>query len=154
MCGKECLNFADSPTRGLPAPNLTLLKVRDCLHLKSLPENMDTLLPSLQILDIASCQQVESFLEGLPPNMNCLAIDASALPKGSSRVRKDCSLLINYYCLVMIAGKRSAFLRRTSTSISTLPIKEFQNLRSLDKKGLQILTSLQRLSITNYPRLK
>ncbi|KAL4612492.1 hypothetical protein ACB092_08G203300 [Castanea dentata] len=115
---------------------------------------MDTRLPSLQILDITSCQQVESFLEGLPTNMNCLAIDASALPKGSSGVCKDCSLLINYYCLVMIAGKRSAFLRRTSTSISTLPIKEFQNLRSLDKKGLQILTSLQLLSITNYPRLK
>ncbi|KAF3942614.1 hypothetical protein CMV_030748 [Castanea mollissima] len=77
---------------------------------------MDTLLPSLQILDIASCQQVESFLKGLPTNMNCLAIDASALPKGSSGVRKDCSLLINYYCLVMIVGKRSAFLRRTSTN--------------------------------------
>ncbi|KAM3693473.1 hypothetical protein ACJW31_08G169900 [Castanea mollissima] len=75
---------------------------------------MDTLLPSLQILDIANYQQVESFLE----------------------------------------GKRSAFLRRTSTSLSTLPIKKFQNLRSLDKKGLQLLTSLQLLSISDCPRLK
>ena len=74
---KECLNFADSPSGGLPAPILALLKVHDCLCLKSLPENMDTLLPSLQILDIASCQQVESFpVGGLPTNMNCLAIDA------------------------------------------------------------------------------
>ncbi|KAF3948837.1 hypothetical protein CMV_025213 [Castanea mollissima] len=32
----------------------------------------------------------------------------------------------------MIAGKRNAFLRRTSTSFSTLSIKEFQ-MRSLDK---------------------
>ncbi|KAF3945560.1 hypothetical protein CMV_028078 [Castanea mollissima] len=56
---KECLNFADSPSGGLPDPNLSLLKVHDCLRLKSLPENMDTLLPSLQILDFASCQQVE-----------------------------------------------------------------------------------------------
>nr|POE51924.1 hypothetical protein CFP56_63829 [Quercus suber] len=31
-------------------------------------------------------------------------------------------------------GKRSAFLRRTSTSFSTLSIKEFQNPRSLDKR--------------------
>ena len=73
---KECLNFADSPTRGFLAPNLTLLKVHDCLRLKSLPENMDTLLPSLQILDIANYQQVYSFPEGLPTNMNCLVIDA------------------------------------------------------------------------------
>nr|POE65404.1 hypothetical protein CFP56_55267 [Quercus suber] len=50
-------------------------------------------------------------------------------------------------------GKRSSFLRRTSTRLSTLPIKEFQNLRSLDKKGLQLLTSLQLLSISNCPRL-
>ena len=73
---KECLNFAYSPNGVLPAPNLTLLKVHDCLCLKSLPENMDMLLPSLQILDIANCQQVESFPEGLPTNMNCLAINA------------------------------------------------------------------------------
>ncbi|KAL4612493.1 hypothetical protein ACB092_08G203400 [Castanea dentata] len=52
---KECLNFADSPSGGLPDPNLSLLKVHDCLHLKSLPENMNTLFPSLQILDIANC---------------------------------------------------------------------------------------------------
>ena len=52
---KECLNFANSPSGGLSAPNLSLLKVHDCLHLKSLLENMDTRLPSLQILDIANC---------------------------------------------------------------------------------------------------
>ena len=52
---KECLNFADSPSGGLPAPNLSLLKVHDWLHLKPVLENMDTLLPSLQILDIAYC---------------------------------------------------------------------------------------------------
>ena len=51
----ECLNFADSLSGGLPDPNLSLLKVHVCLHLKSLPENMNTLLPSLQILDIANC---------------------------------------------------------------------------------------------------
>ena len=92
---RECLNFADSHTRGLPTPNLTLLKVHDCLCLKSLPENMDTLLLSLQILDIANCQQFESFLESLPTaNMNCLAIDTlrNSLPKGSSGVCKDCTL--------------------------------------------------------------
>ena len=128
----ECLNFADSLSGGLPDPNLSLLKVHVCLHLKSLPENMDTLLPSLQILDIANYQQVESFPKGLPTNMNCLAIDAfeKLIAKRKQCVCKDCTLLINYYCLVMIAGKRSAFLRRTSTSLSTLPIKEFQNLRS------------------------
>ena len=37
------------------------------------------------------------------------------------------------YCLVIIAGKRNAFLRRASTNFSTLSIKEFQKLRSLDK---------------------
>ncbi|KAF3945515.1 hypothetical protein CMV_028119 [Castanea mollissima] len=53
---------------------------------------------------------------GLPTNMNCLATDASEK---------------------LIANRkqwgREVHLRRTSTSFSTLSIKEFQNLRSLDK---------------------
>ena len=52
---KECLHFADSPSGGLLAPNLSLLKVHGFLHLKLLPKNMDMLFPSLQILDVANC---------------------------------------------------------------------------------------------------
>ena len=49
-----------------------------------------------------------------------------------SSYKKDIYIYI-CYCLVIIAGKRNAFLRRASTNFSTLSIKEFQNLRSLDK---------------------
>ena len=51
-----------------------------------------------------------------------------------SSYKKDIYIYIYIcYCLVIIAGKRNAFLRRASTNFSTLSIKEFQNLRSLDK---------------------
>ncbi|XP_050289777.1 putative disease resistance protein RGA3 [Quercus robur] len=40
------------------------------------------------------------------------------------------------------------------TSLTTLFIGGFQNLRSLDNKGLQHLTSLQQLRIVNCPELK
>nr|POF19067.1 putative disease resistance protein [Quercus suber] len=41
-----------------------------------------------------------------------------------------------------------------STSLTQLSIVRFQNLRSLDKKGLQHLTSNQRLGIIGCPELK
>nr|POE61627.1 putative disease resistance protein [Quercus suber] len=40
------------------------------------------------------------------------------------------------------------------TSLTQLSIVRFQNMRSLDKKGLQHLTSLQRLGIIDCPELK
>ena len=109
---KECLNFADSPTRGLPAPNLRLLKVQIAfisIHF------LKTWIRSSHLFKFWISQTVNKlslFRKVCQPIWIVLPsiLLRNSLPKGSSGVCKDCSLLINYYCPVMIAGKRSAFL--------------------------------------------
>ncbi|KAK9282708.1 hypothetical protein L1049_010928 [Liquidambar formosana] len=51
----SCPKFVSFPKGGLPTANLTSFFVFNCKNLKSLPENMHTLLPSLQELKIRLC---------------------------------------------------------------------------------------------------
>ncbi|XP_050281749.1 putative disease resistance protein At3g14460 [Quercus robur] len=51
----NCSNFVSLPEEGVPAPNLTCFRVYNCYNLKSLPSQMHTLLPSLQVLSIRFC---------------------------------------------------------------------------------------------------
>ncbi|XP_062173801.1 putative disease resistance RPP13-like protein 1 [Alnus glutinosa] len=70
-----CPNFAYFPHGGLRAPNLKHFTIKHCRSLRSLPDNMQILLPSLEILDMEDCPQVESFPEGgLPSNLNEIII--------------------------------------------------------------------------------
>ncbi|KAL4612024.1 hypothetical protein ACB092_08G168800 [Castanea dentata] len=158
---KNCPNFEAFPSGGLWAPNLSELEVSNCSRLNSLPENMHTFLPSLKFLDIISCPQIESFPEGgLPSNLFSLAIN-------------DCKKLI---CNRMEWGlqrlqslKRLAFINDDPhcwdvesfpeeyllpTTVIHLYITGFGNLRTLDNKGFQHLTSLQYFSMENCPKLK
>ncbi|KAK4608599.1 hypothetical protein RGQ29_002133 [Quercus rubra] len=157
---KNCPNFVAFPSGGLSAPNLSELEVSNCSLLNSLPENMHTFLPSLQFLDIVKCPQIESFPEGgLPSNLISLGIS-------------DCKKLI---CNRMEWGlqglhslKRLGFINFTDcwdvesfpeeyllpTTVTHLYITGFGNLRKLDNRGFQHLTSLQYLSMENCPKLK
>nr|XP_023909308.1 putative disease resistance RPP13-like protein 1 [Quercus suber] len=57
-------NFVSFFSGGICAPNLTRITIKNCSKLKSLPENMRTLLPSLEILAVGECPELESFPEG------------------------------------------------------------------------------------------
>nr|XP_048330896.1 putative disease resistance RPP13-like protein 1 [Ziziphus jujuba var. spinosa] len=60
---KGCTKFVSFHQGGLPAPNLKYFCIADCINLRSLPQHMHTLLPSLQSLSLANCPELESFPE-------------------------------------------------------------------------------------------
>ena len=57
----QCPNFVSFWREGLPAPNLITFQVWGSDKLKSLPDEMSTLLPKLEDLGIFNCPEIESF---------------------------------------------------------------------------------------------
>eukprot|EP00258_Populus_trichocarpa_P028698 XP_024444717.1 putative disease resistance RPP13-like protein 1 isoform X2 [Populus trichocarpa] len=147
----HCPNLVSFPKGGLAAPDLTSLVLEGCLYLKSLPENMRSLLPSLQDLQLISLPEVDSFPEGgLPSNLNTLCIeDCIKL--------KVCGLqaLSSLSYFEFSGNDVESFDEETLPStLTTLKIKRLGNLKSLDYKGLHHLTSLQGLGIEGCPKLE
>ncbi|XP_040994365.1 putative disease resistance RPP13-like protein 1 [Juglans microcarpa x Juglans regia] len=67
----ECPNFVSFPRGGLHATNLGILEISYCESLRSLPEKMHMLLPSLTEFSIEGCKNIETFPEGgLPSSLN------------------------------------------------------------------------------------
>uniref|UniRef100_A0A7N2KWN9 R13L1/DRL21-like LRR repeat region domain-containing protein n=1 Tax=Quercus lobata TaxID=97700 RepID=A0A7N2KWN9_QUELO len=168
---EDCPNFVAFPSGGLPAPNLIPLLVNNCQRLSSMPTNMHRLLPSLQHLEIRNCPQLKSFPKGgLPSNLVLFRIDvwenlfATRMDWGLKRLHSFTTLILSNLAsdFQAVESFPSDFQAVESfpeenllpTSLTTLFIGGFQNLRSLDNKGLQHLTSLQQLRIVNCPELK
>ncbi|XP_050139810.1 putative disease resistance RPP13-like protein 1 [Malus sylvestris] len=121
-----CPNFVSFPNGGLPTPNLTAIRVAGCENLKLLPDRMHTL-TALQRVWIQNLPNVVSFAQGgLPPNLHtfyCIG-----------RSREVLETLLNEQLL--------------PATLHTLDISYVSNLKSLDGKGLEHLTSLQELRIS------
>ncbi|KAL6326149.1 hypothetical protein AAG906_001024 [Vitis piasezkii] len=152
----NCPNLVSFPRGGLPTPNLRMLYIRNCEKLKSLPQGMHTLLTSLQALYIYDCPEIDSFPEGgLPTNLsslyivNCNKLLACRMEWGLQTLPFLRTLQIAGYEKERFPEER--FLPSTLTS---LEIRGFPNLKSLDNKGLQHLTSLETLEISNCAKLK
>ncbi|KAJ6775620.1 hypothetical protein OIU79_018735 [Salix purpurea] len=78
----ECPKLVSMPKGGLPASCLTELQLFDCADLKSLPEHMNSLLPSLEDLRLFLLPKLEVFPKGgLPSKLKSIYIE-------------DCSKLI------------------------------------------------------------
>ncbi|XP_062174622.1 putative disease resistance RPP13-like protein 1 [Alnus glutinosa] len=70
-----CRNFVSFPKGGLRAPSLASLFINECGSLRSLPNKMHELLPSLQNLNVSDCPEVDSLPEGgLPSNLKRIDI--------------------------------------------------------------------------------
>jgi hypothetical protein len=152
-----CDNFVSFPKGGLRAPKLTGFVVEDCGSLRSLPDKMHILLPSLEYLCICNCPQVESFPEGgLPSNLktidirNCEKLIASRMGWGLQNLPFLRSLIIDSNSEDVESFPEEPLL---PTSLTSLHIQSFPNLKSLDKKGLQHLNTLEYLWIRNCPKL-
>ncbi|KAF7138216.1 hypothetical protein RHSIM_Rhsim07G0209700 [Rhododendron simsii] len=155
----DCNNMLSFPSGGLPAPNLSSLSLRRCEKLKALPEQMHTLLPSLGNLKLRDCPEIESFSEGgLPSKLGYLDIrDCTKLVGG----RRDWGLqtLPSLGTLYLYGESEDALESFPEEGLlpSTLKFLCFgymPNLKSLNKRGLQHLGSLETMHIWNCPQLQ
>jgi Leucine-rich repeat (LRR) protein len=151
-----CPNFGSFPKGGLRAPSLTSLCMIDCKSLRSLPNKMHILLPSLQNLTVSDCPEVESLPEGgLPSNLKRIRI-SQCDKLVASRMGWDLQNLpfLTSLAITGLPGVESfPEAQLLPTNLTNLSISNFPNLKSLDK-GLQLLSALEYLEIYNCPKLK
>ncbi|XP_050281684.1 putative disease resistance protein At3g14460 [Quercus robur] len=153
----ECLDLVSFPSGGLRAPNLSQIVIFVCRNLKSLPEGMHTLLPSLVGLKLYGCPKLESFPEGgLPSSLESLAIHgcekliSRRMELGLQGLHSLRSFTISNHCNELESFPEEALLppNLTDFAISYLP-----NLKLLNGKGFQLLTSLKNLRIRSCNNL-
>ncbi|XVF24394.1 hypothetical protein REPUB_Repub13aG0124200 [Reevesia pubescens] len=153
---RDCPNLTSFPKEGLQAPNLTSLVLSSCNNLKSLPRWMQSL-KSLQSLHTNKCRA----LEPLPPwclpsslNILCISLCDKITPQTSWELSKLHSLShfeIEGGCQEMLSFPEDGLL---PSNLKSLRISSLLNLKSLDKNGLQQLTSLQTLEIKDCNELR
>ncbi|XP_035545991.1 putative disease resistance protein At3g14460 [Juglans regia] len=155
---KNCPNFLSFPDGGLRAQKLKTFEIHDCGSLRSLPDKMHLLLPSLESLSISKCPMLQSFSEGgLPTNLKSISIKdcdklvASRTTWGLQKLPSLQEVSIGGKCEDVESFPEPTLLPMTMTSLT---ISGFPNMTSLDKKGLQHLTFLENLYIRNLPGLK
>ncbi|RVW72202.1 putative disease resistance protein [Vitis vinifera] len=133
---EDCGGLECFPKRGLSTPNLMHLRIWRCVNLRSLPQQMKNL-TSVHTLSIRGFPGVESFLEGVFPNMASFSDEESLLPPS-----------LTYLFISELE------------SLTTLAL---QNLVSLTELGidcclqaqfLELPATLGRLEITGCPIIK
>ncbi|KAG5541554.1 hypothetical protein RHGRI_021405 [Rhododendron griersonianum] len=154
-----CSNMVIFHCGGLPAPNLSYLSFCDCKKLKALPEQMNTLLPSLEMFLLACCPEIESFPKGgLPSKLRTLYIVNCKKLVGGWR---DWGLQRLPSLTRFAAGGESEDVLESfpeegllPSTVTTLWIICMPNLKSLNDRGLQLLGSLKYMDIWNCPHLQ
>ncbi|XP_034703483.1 putative disease resistance protein At3g14460 isoform X2 [Vitis riparia] len=155
----NCPNLVSFPQGGLPTPNLTSLWISWCKKLKSLPQGMHSLLTSLERLRIEGCPEIDSFpIGGLPTNLSDLDI-RNCNKLMACRMEWHLQTL-PFLSWLGIGGPEEERLesfpeeRFLPSTLTSLIIDNFPNLKSLDNKGLEHLTSLETLSIYHCEKLE
>ncbi|XP_057743659.1 putative disease resistance protein At3g14460 [Arachis stenosperma] len=145
--------FVSFPEEGLATPNLTHLHVSWCSKLEALPRDMSTLLPNLESLDIQGCPNICRLPEGgLPANLKELRVgDCEKQVRDLSWLGNLDNLthltISGYGCESIKSYPEVGSLPRLP-SLTTLEIRSFHNLETLDCNELLRLTSLQQLHIS------
>ncbi|KAK8299402.1 hypothetical protein V6Z12_D05G320700 [Gossypium hirsutum] len=146
---------------GLVVTNLTWLSLVDCPSLKSLPEQMHSVFPSLEILTIVYCPEIEWVSkEGLPSKLKLLQIAMSDKLIESLIRKREWSLhtlpSLTHLDISFSEVEMECFPDEhlLPSSLETLRICHLPNLKSLEYKGFQHLTSLCDLDIESCPKLQ
>ncbi|XP_027158078.1 putative disease resistance RPP13-like protein 1 [Coffea eugenioides] len=142
-----------------PAPSLTWLIISNCKKLTSLPQRMESVLPSLRSLRLFNCPEIECFLEGgLPSTLQSLYIyDCKKL---MSRRREWDLEKLPYLTRLTIMGRCDeveSFPEKDwllPCMLQYLLLSSLQNLKVLNYSALRHLTSLQNRELSNCPRLQ
>ncbi|XP_062173760.1 putative disease resistance RPP13-like protein 1 [Alnus glutinosa] len=154
----DCPNLVSFPKGGIRAPNLTFFGVFNCESLRSLPEKMHVLLPSLNYFQILNCPRIELFPQGgLPSNVKNMEVEecdklfARRAGWGLQKLLSLRDFSVGGEYEDVESFPEPGLL---PSCLTQLRISEFPNLKSLDKKGLQDLTSLQQLLVWDCPKLE
>ncbi|KAE8669418.1 hypothetical protein F3Y22_tig00112243pilonHSYRG00066 [Hibiscus syriacus] len=159
----SCLNLISLGIEdGLCVTNLTRLWLWDCIGLKSLPEQMKSVFPSLVSLEIENCPEIESVPKaGLPSKLKEIRIFGSDKLVGSLICgKREWSLQrlpsLSYFCFSGQELDMECFPDELTlpSSLESLSVNNLQNLERFDYRGLQHLTSLSQLNINNCPKLR
>ncbi|KAH0713856.1 hypothetical protein KY289_009815 [Solanum tuberosum] len=131
---------------------LRKLYIQDCKKLKSLPEHMQELLPSLNDLSLNFCPEIKSFPDGgLPFSLEVLQIQHC---KKLENDRKEWHLqrLPCLRELKIVHGSTDEEIHwELPCSIQRL---EVSNMKTLSSQLLKSLTSLESLSTANLPQIQ
>ncbi|XP_024021208.1 putative disease resistance RPP13-like protein 1 [Morus notabilis] len=148
---------------GLPAgcfPSLERIEIGKCVEMVSVfpisQVEIDSACPSLKLISLVVCPRLESFSTmGLPSNLKALLINS-------------CPIL-NYWDLQRLSSLQCLWLDGCQfeeavdsfpeegllpSTLTSLIICDFRNLKALNGKGFQQLTSLQQLDISNCIELE
>ncbi|KAK2636921.1 hypothetical protein Ddye_031713 [Dipteronia dyeriana] len=152
---RDCAQLKSFPEE-LRIPNLTSILLSNCKNLKALPGQLHSL-TSLQSLFINECPELESFPEGgLPSSLNLFCI--RSCHKLTPRIGWGLHQLNNFSRIEIEGGCRDleSFPEQNllPMKLNSLQISRFPNLKILNNKGLQHLTSLETLKITGCGELQ
>ncbi|KAM5585158.1 putative disease resistance RPP13-like protein 1 [Rosa sericea] len=154
----SCPNLVCFRDGGLDAPNLKTLTVVKCSKLRSLPQHMHNLLPSLRELMISDCPELESFPEGgLPSELEYLRILRCKKLLIGNRMQWGLPTLTSLEHLsVDFEGCEQVVDSFPDEGLlpTTLGSLQIFSIRKLDGKGFRQLTSLKELSIRDCPELR
>ncbi|XP_022745578.1 putative disease resistance protein At3g14460 isoform X2 [Durio zibethinus] len=141
----------------LSATNLTSLSLYDCVNLKSFPDHMHCLFPSLEELEISDCPEIESFpREGLPSKLKTISIRRSEKLIASMRREWSLQTLSSLTSLEIDSEKLEIECfpdeHLLPSSLIHLHIWGLPNLKLLNSRGFQHLTSLRQLHISHLSK--
>ena len=144
---KDCRNFVSFPSGGLCASNLTKIEVSDCKKLTSLPKGMHTLLPSLVVLKLVKCPELESVANShFPSNLqrleihHCNKLFSHRKEWGLQGLHSLMEFNIAYEGIEADSFPDEGLLPATLIKFS---ISAFPHLKTLNGKGIQHLSSLK-----------
>ncbi|XP_034703943.1 putative disease resistance RPP13-like protein 1 [Vitis riparia] len=136
----------------LPALDSMCHEICNCSNLKLLAHTHS----SLQELRLEDCPELLLHREGLPSNLRELAIQGCN--QLTSQMDLDLQRLTSLTHFTIFGGCEGVELFPKEcllpSSLTYLSIENLPNLKSLDNKGLQQLTSLRELCIENCPELQ
>ena len=154
----RCPTFVSLLSGGICALKLTEIEVFSCKKLESLPKGMVTLLPSLSSLQLYKCPELDSFpKDGLPSNLKTLTIQycdkliSCRKEWGLQALHSLRDFIIWSKCEELKSFPEEKLLPPTLTNFS---ISFSPNLKPLNGKGFQHLTSLQSLTIWSCDKLQ
>ncbi|KAB2031593.1 hypothetical protein ES319_D05G314900v1 [Gossypium barbadense] len=146
---------------GLAVTNLTRLILFRCPSLKSLPEQMHSVFPSLELLVINHCLEIERLpKEGFPSKLKDITIgDCDVLIESLIREREWSLHTLPSLTFLQIGYSQAGMEcfpdeHLLPSSLETLSICGLSYLKSLEYKGFQHLTSLSELLIQGCPELQ